>query len=97
MNAPWLKEGVTILTRGHAEPSGSDGAGRTSFCVHGQHAFSGGGGGKSTSLLLSTADSIVGVIGWRVHRAKDRRRACGLDPGDRSFDYLIIESCFDRL
>src|SRR4030095_1765817 len=73
MNAPGLKEGVTTVTRGHAKLSGGgDGAGRTSLCVHGQRAFPGGGGGKSTSLLHSIGE-IVRIIGPCGNRAKDRR------------------------
>src|SRR5262245_6064913 len=90
MNAPWLKEGVTTVTLGHATLA--DGAGRTSLCVHGQSAFSGGGDGKSTSLLRSIIEivivEIVRIIGRWGNRAKDRRTACGRASGY----YLTIES-----
>src|SRR5262245_10280315 len=87
MNAPWLKEGVTTVTRGHAKLSGG-GAGRTSLCVHGQRAFSGDGGGKSTSLLRSIGE-IVRIIGRCGNRAKDRRTPAA---GHGSLGYLTIES-----
>ena len=50
MNCPWLNEGVTMLIRGHGEPSGivSGSCGLSS--VHGQPVLPGGGGGISVTL-----------------------------------------------
>src|SRR5262245_22614545 len=94
MNAPWLKEGVTTVTLGHAKLS--EGAGRTSLCVHGQRAFSGGGGGKSTSLPRSIEEivsigEIVRIIGRCCNRAKDRRTPADRASSYRSLYYLTIE------
>src|SRR5215218_4837251 len=49
MKCPWLYDGVTMLTRGHQEPSGLMSGVLMPSSVHGQPALPGGGGGSSTS------------------------------------------------
>jgi hypothetical protein len=46
MNRPWLKEGVTIVIRGHAW-AGDCSLSRQLSSVHGQPVLPGGGGGSS--------------------------------------------------
>lgn len=57
-NLAWLKDGVTMLIRGHACPSGMECNDGVLSSVHGQPCRPGGGSGRSFSLGQRIADKL---------------------------------------
>jgi hypothetical protein len=73
MNAPWLNEGVTILSRGHNCPPGMTGGSGGLPSVHGQPDFPAGGRGKSSIVGMIVPARRPPVPGRRDRIVKEHR------------------------